>query len=49
MKKFFIELCWNQFIPYIHLKDLKTKNDEFFDRVLTKFNTLFFFEKMLYN
>lgn len=31
MKKFFIELCWNQFIPYIHLKDLKTKNDEFFD------------------
>ena len=30
MKKYFIELCWNQFVPYIHLKDLKTKSDELF-------------------
>lgn len=31
MEKFFIELCWDHFIPYIHLKDLKTKKDEFIE------------------
>lgn len=30
MKKYFIELCWDQFVPYIHLKDLESKNDELF-------------------
>ncbi len=31
MKKYFIELCWNDFTPYIHLKDLDKENDEYFN------------------
>lgn len=45
MEKIFIELCWDHFIPYIHLKDLKTKKDEFIKSVIDTFddNSIRFF------
>lgn len=45
MGKIFIELCWDHFIPYIHLKDLKTKKDEFIKSVIDTFddNSIRFF------